>query len=132
MSAAAARPKIRVVVFWVYTALLAIATHIPNRALPQIEIRWFDKFEHVSAYGLWTLLLLMSGLLGDRPFKQKACLAVFWCVVLAVVDESLQMIPILNRVGDPLDIAADVVGSVCAVCVFWVMQRLRKSGSDRT
>lgn len=128
MSTAAPGPKTRRTVFWGYTALLMIATHIPNSAMPEIDIRWIDKVQHVGAYGLWTLLLFWSGLLKDGQFRARAAKALGWSALLAVTDELLQMIPALNRVADPLDVAADVLGSVCAVCAVWVWERWRKSG----
>jgi len=127
MSAVWDRPRIRALVFWVYTCLLVIATHIPNDSLPPIDIPWFDKFEHVGAYGLWTLLLLTSGLLGNGPFGKLAGRALLLGFLLAVTDELFQMIPALNRVADPLDVVADVLGSGGAVCAVWSWRRWRKS-----
>lgn len=128
MSPTAPGPRTRRVVFWCYTALLMIATHIPNSAMPQVNIRWFDKAEHLGAYGLWTLLLFLSGYIKDGPFRARAARAMGWSALIAVTDELLQMIPVLNRVADPLDIAADLLGSGCAVCAVWVWERSRKSG----
>lgn len=127
MSAAGARPKTSVIIFWIYSGLLVIATHIPNDSLPPIKLLWFDKFEHFSAYGLWTLLLFWSGLLGPGPFRARGAKALLWSSLFAVTDELLQMIPVLNRVADPLDVVADVIGSVCAVCAVWVWERRLKS-----
>lgn len=126
MSAERAGPRTIAIVFWCYTALLIVATHIPNKALPKVEIPWFDKFEHVGAYGLWTLLLLASGLL-HGSFRSRAIKALFWSLVIAIADELLQMIPVLNRVADPVDVIADLIGSVCAVCAAWAWQRWHKS-----
>ena len=114
-------------IFWSYTGLLMIATHIPGSTLPPVDFLWFDKLQHFTAYGLWTTLLLLSGLLGSGSYLKRASRALGWSFLLAVFDELLQMIPILNRFADPLDVAADVLGSVCAVCVVWVWERRRKS-----
>lgn len=131
MNSAMVGPKSRIVVFWAFTGLLMIATHIPNESLPAIEIPWFDKFEHVVAYGLWTTLLLVSGLLGSGPFKTRAAKALLGCFLFASFDELLQMIPALNRVADPMDVIADVLGSVCAVCAVWAWERRLKSQGEQ-
>ncbi|MCB9846893.1 MAG: VanZ family protein [Phycisphaeraceae bacterium] len=123
-------PRTRRAAFWLYTAALMTATHTPNAAIPYISFVWKDKLEHLGAYGLWTLLLLWSGLLGDRPFRTLAIRAVACAALLGVIDELFQLIPALKRVADPWDAAADVAGSVCAVCAIWVARRLRKSRRD--
>ena len=127
MIAPGSGPRIRVFVFWAYTALLMTATHIPGGAMPVIEFAWIDKIEHFAAYGLWTLLLLLSGLLGAGPFPRRAARALGWSLALAIVDELLQTIPALHRVGDPLDVAADAIGSGCAICAVWIRARWPKS-----
>lgn len=120
-------PRIRLIGFWGYTALLMTATHVPGSTLPVIHFVWIDKVEHFAAYGLWTTLLLWSGLLRPGPFPGLAARAMFWSVLLAVADELVQAIPAVRRSGDPLDVAADAIGSVCALCAFWVMTRGSKS-----
>jgi hypothetical protein len=39
--------------------------------------------------------------------------------VYAVVDELLQLIPVLNRTCDPLDVLADCIGSLCGLAALW-------------
>ena len=131
MNANVDRPRIRLIAFWVYTALLVVATHIPNSVLPTIEFLWFDKIEHATAYGLWTMLLFMSGLLGENPLRVRAARALLWSSLFALADELLQMIPALNRVADPVDVIADVFGSACVVCAIWVRERRLKSRDRR-
>jgi hypothetical protein len=123
-------PRIRPIVFWGYTVLLMTATHVPGSALPVIPVVWIDKVEHFAAYGLWTTLLLWSGLLRPGPFRGLAARAMLWSVLLAVADELTQTIPALRRSGDALDAAADAIGSACAVCAFWIVTRGPKSRPD--
>jgi len=126
MSDRARRPKTITLIFWLYTALLLIATHVPGDAVPPMGFSGIDKLQHAGAYALWTALLLAGPLLGERAFRARALRAVGLATILGAFDELTQAIPALNRSADPLDFAADVAGSVCAVCAFWAWRRLGK------
>ena len=74
-----------------------------------------DKFGHLAAYGVLSLLLVRA--LGSRRSSVSvAVAAATWAAAYAGVLEVVQ--PMLGRTADFLDLAASVVGAVLAAGVW--------------
>lgn len=105
----------------IFTTMILVLSHIPKDAMPQcLQSGRLDKAAHFLAYAAMTLILFLSV---RAPIGAlSATLIVVGIVTLGVVDEVTQ--PLVNRIADPIDLAADVVG-VAAVLIFFALFRLR-------
>lgn len=112
--------RVGLAAFMVYTLVLLTATHWPALEIRSPVAR-SDLYIHSAAFGVWTVLLGLSGLLGRSLWK----LAVAG-VLFAIFDETTQ--PLFNRTYDTLDLLADwggVAGGCGAVAVIrpWLERR---------
>lgn len=105
------------VLYWV---ALAIATHIPQDAVP--TSRYSDKVLHFLAYG--GLATMLAGLLLlRRPLRRWDYLALLGVIgVYGALDELLQ-IPV-GRSCELLDWAADMTGASFALGLVWLILRI--------
>ena len=102
------------IAFVAYAVVLFIATHKPGvdvNVVPGIRL---DLFIHAGAFGLWALLLGLTGWLGDVGRARQAVLLALISSAYAVVDEATQAVPIFDRVFDVRDMAANVGGALLA------------------
>lgn len=107
--------RLRRAAFALYAAALLLATHWPQLRLPPVgPITRTDVLAHAGAFGLWTLLLAWCAFwpptLSGRNVRRCAVIA----AVYAVLDETSQAIPALNRTVDPADYAANLAGVLLA------------------
>lgn len=102
--------------------ILLILTHIPQEIMPKrLEVVGLDKFEHVAAYALITLLFVLSL---KQPFSKLHVSILFITIIfIAVLDELTQ--PLVNRVASVVDFMADFVG-VAAILLFSLYYRRSK------
>jgi VanZ family protein len=102
-------------------ALVLVATHIPQEVMPKVLNRHLlDKVEHMGAYGLITILFLLS-----LPHGGSRIPAVVGLLVLAgvgILDEATQ--PLVNRVASVGDYVSDLIGIALAGLLFLVKKRL--------
>ncbi|MEO1008733.1 MAG: VanZ family protein [Planctomycetota bacterium] len=122
------------IAFVAYAIVLFIATHKPGVAVPLAAGIRLDLLVHVAAFGLWTLLLGLSGFIGPvRRVRALGVLAVVG-VLYAWVDEATQAIPGLNRVFDLSDLVANTVGAVAGAVAAHALARITAAdvqpGSD--
>lgn len=110
------------VCFGAYTALLFALTHIPIPDLGPAPFVWFDKVEHVVAYGVWTALLLAAWPAGMRMWWAVAALGLVW----GGLDEWTQQF--VGRSAELWDWAADGVGVGVGLGVSLGVWRLVKRG----
>jgi hypothetical protein len=110
---ATAQARVVTILYWI---LLFTATHLPLAvgALPANS----DKVLHCAAFAVLTFLTMWSleakHRIGFGPrLRVFAAIAAYACV-----DETLQMIPVLNRHGDLADWIADCSGIVVGFIVF--------------
>jgi len=98
-----------------FTAIVVLFTHIPQEIMPErLQVRGLDKIEHFAAYGVITLLFVLS--LRDR-FSLLSAAALFFSIsALGAVDELTQ--PLVNRVASPFDWLADIVGISVVLLAF--------------
>lgn len=116
---------VTLVVYWV---AMFIGTHVPSPDLGDVPAG-SDKVLHFGAYGGLAFLLGLRIALRTGRFRKLDAAIVFGItIVYSIIDELLQMIPVLRRTADFYDILADAVGSLCglaalAVIVWWYRRR---------
>jgi hypothetical protein len=97
-------------IFLLYALLLFIATHWPNLKIESEIIERPDLLIHLGAFGLWSFLLHLTGLLGP-PRSPLTALKTFAAGALyAAIDELTQAIPILGRTAVWDDYFANLAG----------------------
>lgn len=100
--------------FAAYALLLLVATHVPSPVPLVAGGVSLDKLVHVAAYGVLGVLCLAWLRSTGAAVGWPTRLAVLACLTLfGAVDELTQ--PLVNRVCDPLDGAADALGVGAAV-----------------
>ena len=89
-----------------FTAIVLLFTHIPQESIPpQLLESGLDKLYHVVAYGVMTLLFILS--LKNSPSLLSSLLVFFAILAIGIVDEVTQ--PLVNRQASYADLAADAV-----------------------
>ncbi len=90
--------------FAAYALALVIATHWPRLSVPGAE-RGSDKVVHFVAFFLWTSAALGAGFFAPALSRRGIARTALLAAAYAILDESLQLIPVLERqasVGDGL------------------------------
>lgn len=108
-------PSVVRVAFGVWAVTVFTLTHWPGLKIEGAPVRRPDLFAHLGVFGLWGVLFAWSGFFGRRGSARNACWSFGIGVVYAAVDESLQLIPILNRHAGLDDFAANVLGIALGV-----------------
>jgi hypothetical protein len=106
--------RVSLAAFVVYTCALLVSTHWP-RLVIHGPVERTDVVIHVFAFGLWTVLLGLSELVGRRWRLLLACGLAF-----ALLDETTQ--PLFDRTFDWLDIAGNSLGiglATLAMALVW-------------
>ncbi|MBP7051180.1 MAG: VanZ family protein [Phycisphaerae bacterium] len=102
-------------------ALVLVLTHIPQEVMPKVLNRHLlDKVEHVGAYGLITILFLLS--LPNGGSRIPAVVGLLVLAGVGILDETTQ--PLVNRIASVGDYASDLIGIALACLVFLVKKRL--------
>ena len=117
------------VAFVAYALVLFIATHKPGVDVNVVPGLRLDLFVHAVAFGLWTMLLGLTGWLGDVRTLHGTLAVLGVGVAYAVVDEASQAVPIFDRVFDVKDMLANAGGAALAVAVLGFV--LRRLGTPR-
>ena len=107
-----------------YWCLLFISTHVPAQAVKVIGSH--DKLAHFFGYG--TLAWLTAWAVSQKYAMRWKHYIAIWLMtaVYGVIDELLQMIPILGRSADVKDWVADVCGAACALAVYALFAMWRR------
>lgn len=114
------------IAFVIYTIALLTATHWPGLAVPGPFSRT-DLVIHVGAFGLWTLLLGMTGWVRSKCCVRRSALLVGLIgIAFGCFDELTQ--PMFDRVFDWLDLAADMTGAILASLVLFVFWYFKNGG----
>jgi len=110
----------------VFTAIVVLLTHIPEEAMPsQLQVIGLDKLAHVLAYGVITLLFVLS--LRTCPTLLSASLLFFAILAVGALDELTQ--PFFSRTASLADWLANIIG-VSGVLLFFL--RFKRSGHQST
>ena len=101
-----------------FTVIVVLLTHIPEEAiLSGLQISGIDKLAHIAAYGVITLLFILS--LRRSPTMLSAVFLLFAVLAVGTLDELTQ--PFVNRTASLTDWLADVTG-IFIVFVFKTVQ----------
>ena len=118
-----------------YWLLIFVTTHIPNpENLPTPDVS--DKLLHFSAYFvLYGLFSVRHRLLtSDWPDGKRHGQFLLLLTIYAVLDELLQLLPVVNRNADLLDGIADCGGLLTAAFIVMLIQfqleRGQKNGNS--
>lgn len=104
-----------------YLALIFALSAQPR--LPSVVSAVWDKALHFGAYALLTLIALRAFHLGEGPIRLvPTIVAVMLSVGYGAIDEIHQSF-VPGRSSDPLDVLADLAGSVAAAVGVWVLSR---------
>jgi len=77
----------------------------------RLQVSGLDKLEHVIAYGVITLLFILSL---KNSFSVFSAMILFFAIsTVGAVDELTQ--PFVNRVASPIDWLADIIGIVAVL-----------------
>ena len=114
------------VCFVLYTITLLTATHWPKLTV-QGPIPRTDLVVHLSAFGLWTLLLgATQWIRSSCCIRRQALMVGLLGVVFGWFDELTQ--PLFTRVFDLTDVAANMTGAILAAVVLSLLW-YRKNGN---
>ncbi|MEM9165724.1 MAG: murein biosynthesis integral membrane protein MurJ [Planctomycetota bacterium] len=117
--------------FILFAVVLGTATHWPNVVI-EGPVPRPDLFVHIAAFGLWTLLLIATEWAGPWRSRGSLLRAAGIGAGYAAIDELTQGIPGLNRVVDPMDLAANVAGVLLACAAAAAAVRLLPDRSRRS
>ena len=123
--------RLRLGAFLVYALVLVTLTHWPGLTI-EGPVPRPDLFVHAGAFGLWTLLLAGSGLLGPLGHPQLALRACFAGLLWSGFDEWSQRF--FSRFSTWDDYAANAVGvglATLAIACWPAVGRLLSPADDR-
>lgn len=128
--------KLMRVVFIFYALAVLIATHWPRLTLDVPGVERPDLLVHLSVFGIWTVLLNFSGLVGDPRSVRTGLRAMLVALVYAAIDESTQALPIVHRTAALDDYLANAGGIALATLALMVWRawrgfRLVRRGNGR-
>ncbi len=110
----------RSVVAWLWTALILVACWTPGRHLPMNEVPsgfrhlpHVDKLVHASMFGGFGLVWMAA-----RPSRRRWQRILLFGLLLAVLSELGQGLPIIDRDPDIWDALADGVGLMLGMGLF--------------
>ncbi|MBX3386838.1 MAG: hypothetical protein KF768_09725 [Phycisphaeraceae bacterium] len=85
------------IAFFAYALGLFVLTHWPRLTVEVEGIDRPDLFIHVAAYGLWTALLIASGLLGSWRSTATVLRCGLVAAIWSALDEWSQGLPFVQR-----------------------------------
>ena len=112
------RIKWLIISFFTTISILFI-THIPQKFMPnRLDVNGIDKIGHILAYGIVTLLFILS----LKSSLSLLSVVIPFCVIssFGVIDELTQ--PLVNRTSSLLDLLADIIGISTALFSFLYFQ----------
>jgi hypothetical protein len=95
--------------FWLYAAALFVLTHWPKLAVPMGVPRG-DLIQHLVAFGGWSALFTACGFFGRWNSRRNIAISAACGVLYACIDESLQALPVVNRVFGWDDMLFNMLG----------------------
>ena len=93
---------------FIWLGLIWLASSLPGKTLPQVDVLNFDKLAHVVVYFILGVLLFKNHNQGlFRRFTRQQLLLI--AIILAALDEAHQFF-IPNRLVSVYDLAANLAG----------------------
>lgn len=113
--------------FIIYALILVVATHWPKLEVTG-PVERSDLWVHAGAFGLWTVLIFASGLLGPRAAWRSVALTSIVSLAWAGIDEWSQQF--FQRVTAADDFAANALGVWLGsvIAAVWSARVRRASG----
>lgn len=111
----------RRIMFVVYAIALVVATHWPELAIAGGGRP--DLPAHAAAFGIWCALLLRTRWFGPTLSNRNIAVSTLLACAMAVLDETTQAIPAINRTFGLDDLAANGVGVVATAGIAAVLAR---------
>lgn len=116
--------------FWIalaWTGVIAYFSLTPSSNLPVVAIPYVDKLVHVSFHFAFTLFwfLFFKKRLGSQNVSEPLVFAFIFSVFFGVVIEILQGSCTLTRRADVIDVLANMIGAVLAVCFILVLRKFK-------
>jgi VanZ family protein len=111
-------------VFGGYAGVLFALTHWPRLRIDS-SIERPDLYAHITAFGLWTALLVAAGAFGPRLSRRNIVRSGLVAIVYAPLDEFSQAIPGLGRSVGLDDLAANIAGILLALSICFLLRRVR-------
>lgn len=99
--------------FVVYAIALIVATHWPGASIGGPGFR-IDLLIHLGVFGLWNVLLILTGWLGPRMSPRNLVASSLVAALAGVGDELSQAVPIFDRQFGFDDMTANLVGVLAA------------------
>lgn len=112
-------------VFALYAIGLATLTHWPALSAGPAPFNYFDKFLHLGAFGLWTLLLLSASFWGPALANRNLVRTGIVALFVSGLDEATQAIPMVNRHASWSDYLANTAGVLIAIGLAGAWARLK-------
>lgn len=106
----------------IYTIALTILSLISVKGIPSFGTDYDDKFYHVLAYFVLTMVWYLA--LGLNQNKRKIVYIALGCIVFGIIIEAIQGKLTLHRVWDLLDIVANLIGVVIATLYIFRREKL--------
>ena len=116
------------VAFAAYAVVLVTATHWPQLRI-EGPVPRSDLYIHIAAFGLWTLLLIATQLLGPWRSRRAVTRAV-GVGLLVAADELTQAIPALGRTVALDDYLANAAGVLLAGLAVMIVAALLTPSSE--
>ncbi|NND53099.1 MAG: VanZ family protein [Flavobacteriaceae bacterium] len=105
-----------------YTIILTILSLMTVHNIPSFGTDYDDKFYHILAYFLLTLIWYVA--VEQTVTKKGIWQLAFYCCVFGIILEALQGKLTVDRVGDLLDIVANIIGVILAAIL--VLRRRKR------
>lgn len=114
--------KIKIAIAIGYTILLTILSLISVHNIPGFGTDYDDKLYHILAYFLLTAIWYFA--IGGEINKKQIWQLALYCTAFGIILEAIQGKLTVNRMGDLLDIIANIIGVVIATIL--IIRRQRK------
>lgn len=106
----------------IYSIALSILSLISVKGLPSFGTDYDDKFYHVLAYFVLTMIWYIA--IGLNQNIKKIIYIALGCIVYGIVIEAIQGKLTLHRVWDLLDIVANLIGVIFATLYIFRREKL--------
>lgn len=104
-----------------YTITLTILSLIKVTDMPEFGTSYDDKLYHILAYIILTLIWDFA--INSKSFKKKIVWLAVSTITFGIVIEALQGKLTTHRVGDILDVVANVIGVLLAITFIFLRKK---------
>jgi len=105
-----------------YTVLLTILSLISVKGIPEFGTDYDDKLYHILAYFVLTMIWYFA--VGQRSNRKQIITLALACIAFGIIIEAVQGKLTVHRVGDLLDVVANLIGVLIAM--IYIIKREKK------